>query len=129
MSSPSRWWYGVVPFPLVVLTALLSRFAVHRFIKLSTSGSGESDSVAAIASFLLSSFADLVGLSVALFVLVCLVLDVRALRRDSAWSPSWAWGLAGVVHLVGTMFTTLLVVSVPALSVYLYRRRGQVGLR
>ncbi|QIQ77659.1 hypothetical protein GL213_00020 [Halogeometricum borinquense] len=71
----------------------------------------------------------MVGLFVALFVLVCLVLDVRALRRDSTWSPSWAWGLTGVVHLVGTMFTTLLVVSVPALSVYLYRRRGQVGLR
>ncbi|WP_238717527.1 hypothetical protein [Natronorubrum halophilum] len=60
-------------------------------------------------------------------VLVCLLADLRTLGEGESWSPSALWGLAGVVHLGGAVFTSLLVVSVPALSVYLYRRHVRVG--
>ncbi|MUV58164.1 hypothetical protein, partial [Halogeometricum sp. CBA1124] len=139
MSSPSNWWYGVLAFPLVAVTALLTRFATRRFITVSAAG-GDPNVAVALASFVLSVLAQWVGVFVALVVLVCLVLDVRALRRvgdggeggtedgdgtgdgdgtdddtgdGGGWSPTWAWTLAGVAHLVGALFTPALAVSVP----------------
>ncbi|SFR35209.1 hypothetical protein SAMN04487947_0283 [Halogeometricum rufum] len=148
MSSPSNWWYGVLAFPLVAVTALLTRFATRRFITVSAAD-GDPNVAVALASFVLSVLAQWVGVFVALVVLVCLVLDVRALRRvgdggeggtddgdgtgdgdgtddgtgdDGGWSPTWAWTLAGVAHLVGALFAPALAVSVPSLSYYVYRR-------
>lgn len=139
MSSPARWWYGVAAFPLVVVTALLSRFGLRRFVRLTAGTGGDPNVGPVLASFVLSVLAGWVGAFVAIVVLVCLVLDVRAVRRAvgenggsdgdaRGWSPSWAWSLAGVVHLAGALFAPLLVVSVPALSTYVYQRyRGGGG--
>lgn len=126
MSGPSRWWYGVAPFPLVVCAALLARFATRRFVAVSSAG-GDPNVAAGIASFALSVLAQWTGVFLALVVLVALVLDVRALRRGERWTPSRAWTLAGVAHLLGAVLAPVLVVSVPSLSYYLYRRHERVG--
>jgi hypothetical protein len=83
--------------------------------------------VAGIASFVLSVVTFWGGILVALIVLGCLLTDIRVLGREGTWSPNPAWGLAGLVHLAGAVFSMLLVLSVPALSYYLYRRHDHVG--
>ena len=120
------WWYGIVLFPLVVLLELLSRYGSRTFIAASSSG-GEPNIAVAVVSFVLSVAAFWGGIIVAVVVLVCLLADVRALGDDGAWSPSPAWALAGLAHLGGAVFSVLLVLSVPALSCYLYRRHDRVG--
>lgn len=124
--SRSPWWYGIVLFPVVLLFELLSRFGSRTFITASTAP-GEPNIAVGVASFVLSVAAFWGGILVALLVLVCLLGDIRALRREGTWSPSVAWGLAGVVHLASAIFSVLLVLSVPALSYYLYRRHNRLG--
>jgi hypothetical protein len=124
--SRSRWWYGIALFPLVVVLNGLSGFGSRRFVTASSS-TAEPDVGVAIAAFVVSVAAFWGGLFVALVVLGCLLADVRALGRDGTWSPSLAWGLAGVAHLVGAVFSPALFLSVPALSYYLLRRHDRVG--
>ena len=124
--SNSPWWYGIALFPLVLLLQLLSRFGSRTFIAAS-SAPGEPNIAIGIASFVLSVAAFWGGILVALIVLGCLLADIRALGGEGTWSPSPAWGLAGFVHLAGAAFSVLLVLSVPALSYYLYRRHDRVG--
>lgn len=123
--SGSPWWYGVALFPLVLLLDLLARFGSRTFMTAS-SGSPEPNIGVAIASFGISVAAFWGGILVGLVVLVCLLADIRALGRNTTLSPSPAWGLAGVVHIVGAIFPVALVLSVPALSYYLYRRHDRV---
>jgi hypothetical protein len=124
--SRSPWWYGIALFPLVLLLELLSRFGSRTFIAAS-SALGEPNLAVGIASFVLSVAAFWSGILEALIVLVCLLVDIRALNRAGTWSPSPAWGFAGLLHLIGSVFSVLLVLSVPALSYYLYRRHEHVG--
>jgi hypothetical protein len=119
--SRSPRWYGIALFPLVVVTSLLSAFGTRTFLRTLTS---EEPIVGfAIVSVVLSVVAFWGGILVGVIVLVSLIADIRALRRNGSWRPSRLWGLAGVAHLVGVVFSAMLVVSVPALSYYLYRRR------
>ena len=119
--SRSPWWYGIALFPLVVITSLLSAFGSRTFLRTLTS---EEPIVGfAIVSAVLSFVAFWVGILVGVIVLVSLIADIRALRRNGSWRPSRLWGLAGVVHLVGVVFSAAFVVSVPALSYYLSARR------
>ena len=76
-----------------------------------------------VAWFTLQMLLFLTGILVAVVVLICLLADLRALSRNKTQSPSIFWGLAGVVHLGGVVFVELLLISVPALSYYLYQRR------
>jgi len=124
--SRSPWWYGVVLFPLVLLLEGLSRFGSRTFIATS-SAPGEPNIGVGIASFVLTVAAFWGGIVVALVVLVCLIADIRALSGEGTWSPSPVWGLAGLVHLAGAVFSVVLVLSVPVLSYYLYRRHDRVG--
>ena len=124
--SRSPWWYGIALFPLVLLLEFLARFGSRTFIAAS-SAPGEQNLAVGIASFVLSVAAFWGGIIVALIVLGCLLADIRALGGEGTWSPNPAWGLAGLVHLVGAVFSVLLVLSVPALSYYLYRRHDRVG--
>lgn len=122
--SRSLWWYGIVLFPLVLLFEFLSRFGSRTFITASTAP-GEPNIAAGVTSFVLTVAAFWGSILVAL--LVCLLGDICALRREGTWLPSVAWGLAGLVHLAGAIFSVLLVLSVPALSYYLYRRHNRLG--
>ncbi|MFC7173875.1 hypothetical protein ACFQL0_12040 [Haloplanus litoreus] len=63
----------------------------------------------------------------ALVVLGCLFADIRSLGDGGEWSPSLAWSLAGLVHLGAAVFSPLLVVSIPTLTYYLYRRHTRLG--
>jgi hypothetical protein len=119
------WWFGVVLFPVVPLLSLLSGIGSRTFIAVSTSA-GDPNVGVGIDSFLLTVVAFWGGILIALVVLLCLLADIRVLKRDQPWSPHIAWALAGVVHLAGTVFSTLFILSVPALSYYLYRRHERV---
>ena len=125
--SRSPWWYGIALFPLVLLLEFLARFGSRTFIAAS-SAPGEPNIAVGIASFVLSVAAFWGGIHVALIVLGCLLADIRALGGEGTWPPTPAWGLAGLVHLAGAVFSALLVVSVPALSYYLYRRHDRVEI-
>jgi len=124
MSSP--WWYGILLFPVVVVTTLLSRVGSRTFIALTPSG-GDPNVAAAVASFILTVAAFWGGIVVALVVLGCLLADIRTLGSDGEWSPSVAWSLAGLAHLGAAVFSPLLAVSVPTLTYYLYRRHDRLG--
>ncbi|WP_049922284.1 hypothetical protein [Halopiger djelfimassiliensis] len=123
--SSSPWWYGIVPFPVVILTALAADFASQAFF--AAARSPDSPLGMDVAWFVLQTLAVWIGVLVAVVVLVCLLADLRMLSGAETWSPSRFWGLAGVVHLGGAVFTELLFVSVPALTYYLYRRHLHVG--
>jgi hypothetical protein len=122
----SSWWYGVALFPVVAVTTLLARFGSRTFIAVTSSG-GDPNVAAGIASFALSVAAFWGGIVVALVVLGCLLADIRTLDSGGEWSPSLAWTLAGLAHLGGAVFSPLLVVSVPTLTYYLYRRHDRLG--
>ncbi|WP_255681946.1 hypothetical protein [Natrinema sp. SYSU A 869] len=98
--SQSTWWYGIVPFPVVVLTALTARFASRAFFA-AARPSTDATLGADVAWFALQTLSFWTGVLVAVIVLVCLLADCRTLSGDEAWSPSIWWGLAGVVHLGG----------------------------
>lgn len=76
-----------------------------------------------VAWFILQVLSFWTGILVAVVVFVCLLADLRSRSRDRTQSLSLLWGLAGVAHLGGVIFTELLFISVPTLSYYLYRRR------
>jgi len=122
----SSWWYGVALFPVVAVTTLLSDFGSRRFILVSSSG-GDPNVAAGIASFVLAVASFWGGLFVALVVFGCLIAHIRALGDDVHWSPSIAWSLGGLAHVGAAVFSPLLVVSVPLLTCYLYRRHNRLG--
>ena len=122
------WWYGILLFPLVAVMSLLAHFGSRTFIAVSSSG-GDPNVAAGVASFILTVAAFWGGIFVALVVLGCLLADIRALGDDAKWSPSAAWSLAGLAHLGGAVFSPLLVVSVPTLTYYLYRRHNRLRRR
>jgi len=121
----SSWWYSVALFPVVAVTTLLSDFGSRTFILVSSSG-GDPNVAAGIASFVLAVASFWAGLFVALVVFGCLIADIRALGDDAHWSPRIAWSLGGLAHVGAVVFSPLLVVSVPLLTCYLYRRRDRL---
>ncbi|ELY83856.1 hypothetical protein [Natrinema gari] len=124
--AASTWWYGIVPFPVVVLTTVITRVAFRAFVA-ATHPSTDAPLGAGVAWFVLQTLSFWMGILVAVVVLGCLLADCRALSGNEAWSPSSWWGVAGVVHLGGAVFPKLLLLSVPALAAYLYRRHVRLG--
>jgi hypothetical protein len=121
----SPWWFGVVLFPAVPALSILSGLASRTFLAASTSAEDLNVGVG-ITSFILGVVSFWGGIFVGVIVLVCLLGDVRVLRRTRVWSPSIAWPLVGIAHLAGVVLPSLFVLSVPLLSYYLYRRRELV---
>ena len=105
--------------------SLLSGAASRTFIAASTSEADLNVGVG-VASFVLGVISFWGGILVGVIVLVCLLGDVRALRRAPEWSPSIAWPLVGVVHLAGVVLPTAFALSVPLLSYYMCGRRKRV---
>ena len=124
--SRSSWWFGVVLFPVVPVLSLLSGAASRTFISAAASEADVNVGVG-VASFVLGVISFWGALLVGVIVLVCLLGDVRALRRAPEWSPSIAWPLVGLVHLAGVIFPATFVLSVPLLSYYLYGRRERIS--
>lgn len=120
--SSSSWWYGILLFPVVILASLTSRFAEYAFF--ATAQSPDSTIGMDVAWFTLQMLSFWIGIFLAVVVLVCLLADLRSRSRDRTQSSSIFWGLAGIVHLGGVIFTELLFISVPILSYYLYLRRS-----
>ena len=119
--SRLSWLYGILLFPVVIFASLTSRFAEQAFF--TTAKSSDSIIGMDVAWFTLQMVSFWVGILVAAVVLVCLLADLRSRSGEETQSSSIFWGLGGVVHLGGAVFTELLFISVPALSYYLYRRR------
>lgn len=123
--SRSSWWCGILLFPVVILTSVASDFAAHAFFV--AAQSSDSPLGMDVAWFVLQTLFFWTGVLVAVIVLCCLVMDLRSHSGNETWSPTPLWGLAGVAHIGGAVFSGVLVVSVPALSYYLYQRRVHVG--
>ena len=117
--SSSSWLYGILLFPVVILASLTSRFAEQAFF--TTVQSPDSSIGMDVAWFTLQMVSFWAGILVAVVVLVCLLADLRSRSGEETQSPSIFWGLGGVVHLGGAVFTELLFISVPALSYYTLR--------
>lgn len=109
------------------MAAVVDRLSFRTFLAVSAPGGGDPSVGVGIVAFVLGAVAFWSGILVSVVVLGCLVADVRTLRGDGAWAPSLGWSLAGVAHLVGAVFSPVLVVSIPALSYYLYRRHERLG--
>ncbi|MBB6646550.1 hypothetical protein [Halobellus ruber] len=124
--SRAPWWFGVVLCPVVPALSLLSGAASRTFVAVSGSGADLNVGVG-VASFILGVISFWGGILVGVIVLVCLLGDVRALRRAPGWSPSIAWPLAGIVHLAGVVLPAAFALSVPLLSYYLYGRREHIS--
>jgi hypothetical protein len=124
--SRSSWWFGVVLFPVVPALSLLSGAASRTFIAASASEADLNVGVG-VVSFILGVISFWVGRLVGVIVLVCLLGDIRALRRAPGWSPSIAWPLVGTVHLAGVVLPAAFALSIPLLSYYLYGRRRRVS--
>ena len=119
--SQSAWWYGILLFPIVVLMTLISDFASNAFFL--TTRSPDTTTGLTVIWLILEALSFWIGLLVAVVVLVCVLGDLWAVNTDSARLLSLLWGVSGVVHLGGILFTELFLVSVPALSYYVYQRR------
>jgi hypothetical protein len=124
--SSSSWWYGVALFPIVLVMRVIYELGWGSFATTSMSAS-DPDPIIMLAGAGLAALSFWSGVIVALIVLACLIADIRRLRHGELWSPSLVWILAGVVHVVGIVFSPLLVLSTPALSSYLYRRHNRIG--
>jgi len=101
---------------------LISDFAGRSFLL--TTRSPDATTGIAPVWFLLGALSFWIGLLVAVIVLVCLLTDLWALNTDSARILSLLWGISGVIHLGGILFTELFLVSVPLLLYYAYQRRA-----
>jgi hypothetical protein len=123
--SRSSWWFGVILFPVVPVLSLFSGAASRRFIAASASDADLNIGVG-VASFVLGVISFWAGILGGVIVLVCLLGDVRALRRGPEWSPSTTWPLVGIVHLAGVVLPAAFVLSIPLLSYYLHRRRERI---
>jgi hypothetical protein len=121
--SRSSWWFGVILFPVVPALSLLSGAASRTFIAASEA---DLNVGVGVASFILGVISFWGGILVGVIVLVCLLGDVRALRRAPEWSPRITWPLVGIVHLAGVVLPAAFALSVPLLSYYLYGRRERI---
>lgn len=136
MSAPSNtrntsntanppWRYGVYAFLLVPLLSAVSYVGLFAGF----SGVQETPSVFVIG-LVLTFLSQWVAIILALVVFTALILDVRALaeRDDGEWTPNpYLYGVGGLVHVAGAFLVAPYVLSVPALSYYVYRRRQRVG--
>jgi hypothetical protein len=115
------WSSGILLFPLVILASLISRFAEQAFFI--AADSPDSAIGADVVWFILQMISFWVGILIAVVVLVCLLADLRSCKEERTQSTTAFWGLAGAIHIGGAIFIELLLISVPALSYYMYQRR------
>lgn len=124
-SDPSRWWYALLPFP--VLVGL--RYVLDGLITLLLPTAGPSRSEA-LPVLLVGIAASLVGALVVvtapLFV-AGMLLDIRTLRDHSPWTPHWGYGVLGILPILGLLIDWLALVSIPVTVAYLGLRRYRVG--
>lgn len=123
--DPSRWWYALVPFP--VLVGLRYALVWLTELALPTAGPTRSE---ALPVLLLGLAASLVGALVVIaapLFLGGLLLDIRTLRTRSAWTPHWGYGLLGAIPVAGLVLVWPALLSIPAALTYLERRRRMVG--
>lgn len=123
--DPSRWWYALVPFPVLVglhyglegLTALL----------LPTAGPTRAEALPVLLAGVATSLIGAIVVVTAPLFLVGLVLDVRTLRARGTWSPHWGYVVLGVPPVVGVFVEWVALLSIPAAIGYLERRRRTTG--
>lgn len=124
-SDPSRWWFAIVPFP--VLVGLRYVLVWLTTLLLPTAGPSRAE---ALPVLLLGVGGSLVG---ALVVVTAplfgagVLLDVRALRIRSSWRPHWGYGALGVFPILGIFVKWVALLSIPAAIGYLELRRRRIG--
>lgn len=123
--DPSRWWYALLPLPILI--GVRSVFVGLMKLLLPTAGPTPAE---ALPVLLMGIGASLVGalvvVSVPLFT-AGVLLDIRALRTRSSWTPHWGYGALGVLPVPGIFVEWFALVSIPAVIGYLELRRRSVG--
>ncbi|ERH01023.1 MAG: hypothetical protein J07HN6_02655, partial [Halonotius sp. J07HN6] len=87
----SLWSYGILLFPIVILASLTSRFAEQAFFL--TAKSPDSIIGADVVWFILQTVSFWIGILVAVFVLICLLADLRSRNGERTQPTSAFWGL------------------------------------
>lgn len=123
--DPSRWWYALLPYP--VLVGLRYALVWLTAVLLPTAGPSRAEAMPVLLAGLAASIVGaLVTVTAPLFG-AGLLLDVRALRTRSSWSPHWGYGAVGLLPVLGVFLEWLALVSVPVAVGYLALRRRRIG--
>lgn len=125
--NPSRWWYALVPFP--VLVGIRYALLWLTSVLLPTAGPSRFEALPALLSGLGASLVGALVVATAPLFLAGLVLDIRALRARASWRPHWGYGTLGVVPIVGVFIEWVALLSIPTAIGYLELRRRKVGQR
>lgn len=123
--DPSRWWYALVPFPLLVgvrygLTWLTTQL-------LPTVGPSRSDALPVLLTGVGASLVGALVIVTAPLFVAGLVLDIRALRARGSWRPHWGYVALGAVPVLGIVVEWVALLSIPTAIGYLERRRRATG--
>lgn len=127
MTEPSNpaWRYGVALFPLSPLLWLVAVGSVVVFASIPESEIGV---LVGIGAWVLAVLSSWVAIPLALLVAASLYLDARSIARFAGDAPNqYVVGGVGLVHVAGSILAFPYVVSVPAITYYLYRRRRYVS--
>lgn len=124
-ADPSRWWYALIPFPVMVLV----RYALVGVITLllPTAGPSRAEALPVLLLGLAASLAGALVIVTAPVFVAGLVLDIRALRTHSVWTPNWGYAALGLAAVVGLVINWVALLSIPAAAAYLGIRRREVG--
>lgn len=123
--GPSRWWYALVPFPVLVSL----RYGLGWLTKqlLPTAGPTLAEALPVLFSAVGASLVGVLVIATAPLFVAGLFLDIRALRDRGSWKPHWGYGIPGVVAGLGIVVEWLAILSIPTAIGYLAVRRRRTG--
>ncbi|MFB6192263.1 MAG: hypothetical protein ABEI11_02950 [Haloarculaceae archaeon] len=122
----SRWWYALLPFPAFV--GLRSLFLALTGVLLPAAGPTRGEALPVLLAGIASTLVGGLVLAAAPAFVAGAVLDVRTLREQSRWTPSWAYAVAlAAVPAAALAVERAGVLAIPATVAYLVVRRRRVG--
>ena len=123
--DPSRWWYLLVPFPVLVGARYLLAWLTG--LLLPTAGPTPTEALPVLFLGLGASLVGALVVATAPLFAAGVILDVRALRTRSSWTPHWGYGTLGLLPVLGVVVEWVALVSIPATIGYLELRRRRIG--
>lgn len=123
--DPSRWWYALLPFPMLV--GLRYGLLWVTTMLLPTAGPSRSEALPVLLTGISAAFVGALVVVAAPLFLLGAILDVRALRTHSSWRAHWGYAALGMLPALGLFVEWVALVSIPSTLGYLALRRRRVG--
>lgn len=123
--DPSRWWYMLVPFPILVGLRYALLWLTTQLLPVA--GPSRSDALPVLLSGLGASLVGALVVATAPLFVAGIVLDIRALRARGSWRPHWGYGTLGIVPVLGIFVEWFALLSIPTAIGYLELRRRNIG--